>query len=133
MCPLCLELISQPTELSCSVLACARCVIAWLTILGGVSYPCCYLQEPLSPLSVKPVADWVLSLLSEVTVHCKDCSRDIRASAFDFHQCSTTPDEVQMAVDTHSPLDNCMLKVRTGGAVKLISYATVTYMYHSMN
>ena len=83
--------------------------------------------------SVKPVADWVLSLLSEVTVHCKDCSRDIRGSAFDFHQCRTTPDEVQMAVDAHSPPDNCMLKFHTGGAVKLISYTTVTYMYHSMN
>ena len=49
VCPLCLELILQPTELSCSVLACARCVIAWLTISGGVSCPCCYLQEPMSP------------------------------------------------------------------------------------
>ena len=44
-----------------------------------------------------------------------------------------------MAVDTlrrvasYSPLDNCMLKVHTGGAVKLISYTTVTFMYHSMN
>ena len=84
----------------------------------------------MSPSSVKPAADWVLSLLSEVMVHCTYCSRDIRASlsAFDFHQCSTTPKEVQMAVDTlrrvasYSPLDNCMLKVHMGGAVKLISY-----------
>ena len=44
-----------------------------------------------------------------------------------------------MVVDTlrrvasFSPPDNCVLKVRKGGAVKLISYTTLTFMYHSMN
>ncbi|KAL5473937.1 hypothetical protein EMCRGX_G028506 [Ephydatia muelleri] len=122
-CPLCCEILSQPIELPCSVLACAECIIAWLKISGTVLCPCCYSDIPMAPASLRPASDLIISLLHDILVHCTSCGRDMRAGAYVGHQCTRSPtrSEVNMAADvlrhviSNSPPDECVVKVPTGG------------------
>ncbi|KAL5484105.1 hypothetical protein EMCRGX_G020553 [Ephydatia muelleri] len=90
-CPLCCEILSQPIELPCSVLACAECIIAWLKISGTVLCPCCYSDIPMAPASLRPASDLIISLLHDILVHCTSCGRDMRAGAYVGHQCTRSP------------------------------------------
>ncbi|KAL5479256.1 hypothetical protein EMCRGX_G022753 [Ephydatia muelleri] len=90
-CPLCCEILSQPIELPCSVLACAECIIAWLKISGTVLCPCCYSDIPMAPASLRPASDLIISLLHDILVHCTSCGRDMRAGAYVGHQCTKSP------------------------------------------
>ena len=87
-CPLGCEILSQPIELPCSVLACAECIIAWLKISGTVLCPCCYSDIPMAPASLRPASDIIISLLHDILVHCTSCGRDMRAGAYVGHQCT---------------------------------------------
>ena len=100
-CPLCCEILSQPIELPCSVLACAECIIAWLKISGTVLCPCCYSDIPMAPASLRPASDLIISLLHDILVHCTSCGRDMRAGAYVGHQCTRSPtrSEVNMAAN----------------------------------
>ena len=40
-CPLCLELLHQPIELSCGSLVCLSCCCKWLQVSGKIDCPCC--------------------------------------------------------------------------------------------
>ena len=42
LCPLCLEVLDQPTELACNNLVCVNCCCKWIKRSGTVSCPCCY-------------------------------------------------------------------------------------------
>eukprot|EP00731_Ephydatia_muelleri_P002651 Em0001g2651a len=52
---------TQPLELLCGALVCAKCLQEWIATRPGV----------------------ILLLLSDVLVHCTDCSRDVKAG--DYH------------------------------------------------
>ena len=147
-CPLCCEILSQPIELPCSVLACAECIIAWLKISGTVLCPCCYSDIPMAPASLRPASDLIISLLHDILVHCTSCGRDMRAGAYVGHQCTRSPtrSEVNMAADilrhviSNSPPDECVVKVPTGGRVKCfitfwphIYYITATEFIYSQS
>lgn len=124
-CPLCCEILSQPIELPCSVLACAECIIAWLKISGTVLCPCCYSDIPMAPASLRPASDLIISLLRDILVHCISCDRNMRAGAYVAHQCTRSPtrSELNMTaavyrhVISNSPPDECVVKVPTGGRV----------------
>ena len=132
-CPLCLEILSQPIELPCSVLACAECVIEWLKVSGTVLCPCCYSAVPMASASLRPASDLIILLLNDVLVHCPSCGRNMRTGAFVGHECISSPtrSEVHMAADvlrhvvSNSPPDECVVKVPTGGRVKRIYYMLV--------
>ena len=127
-CPICLEILSRPIELPCSVLACAECAIEWLKVSGTVLRPCCHSAVPMA---LWPASDFMQLLLNDVLVHCPSCGRDMRTSAFAGHECTSSPtrSEVNMAADVlrhvvpNSSPDECMVKVPTEGRVKLQHHA----------
>ena len=89
-CPLCVDILAQPSQLPCSTLACAQCIIQWVVTTASVHCPCCFLQQPIVLPLLQPASHLVLPLLKDVVVHCVSCSRDMRAGAYEEHECVLT-------------------------------------------
>ena len=124
-CLICWDLVSQPIELPCRTLACAQCIIDWLTASACTQCPCCSSDDTLVAAAIKPGSPLVLTLLKEIMVHCANCKRDVKAHAYCSHQCvpSPTKDELQTAatvlkrIMSTSP-EQSVVTLPTGGIVK---------------
>ena len=74
---------------------------------------------------VRPAPGVILMLLLDVLVHCSDCSRGVKASYYEGHECvpSLTPEEEKQAAGllkraiSTSP-DNSIIQLPTRGTVK---------------
>ena len=77
------NILSQPLELQCGTLVCTKCLCEWTAASGAVNCPCCSEGGPLVSSHVRPAPGVILLLLSNVLVHCTDCSRDVKAG--DYH------------------------------------------------
>ena len=117
--------LSQPLELQCGALACSKCLQECIAASGAVNCPCCSDDGPLASSHVRPASSVILLLLSDVLVHCTDCSRDIKAGDYEGHECvpTLTPEEEKQAAGllkraiSTSP-DKAIIQLATGGAVK---------------
>ena len=77
------NILSQPLELQCGTLVCTKCLWEWTAASGAVNCSCCSEGGPLVSSHVRPAPGVILLLLSDVLVHCTDCSRDVKAG--DYH------------------------------------------------
>ena len=77
------NILSQPLELLCGTLVCVKCLQEWIAASGAMNCPCCSEGVPLVSSHVRPTPGVILLLLSDVLVHCTDCSRDVKAG--DYH------------------------------------------------
>ena len=124
-CAVCFNILSQPLELQCGALVCAKCLQEWIAASGAVNCPCCSEGGPLVSSHVRPAPGVILLLLLDVLVHCTDCSRDVKAGGYEGHECvpSLTPEEEKQAAGllkraiSTSP-DKGIIQLPTGGTVK---------------
>ena len=126
-CPLCVDILAQPIQLPCSTLACAQCIIQWVVTTASVHCPCCFSQQPIVLPLLQPASHLVLLLLKDVVVHCVSCSRDMRAGAYEEHECVltlTASEEraaaglLKRAISTSS---KGIIKLGTGGTVSVFN------------
>ena len=63
---------------------------------------------------VRPASSVILLLLSDIVVHCTDCSRDIKADGYEGHECAPTltPGEEKQAAGL---LKRAIIQLATGG------------------
>ena len=64
-CPLCLELLHQPIEMSCGSLVCLSCCCRWLQVSGKMDCPCCH-HHQMNREEVKCPSQFIINLLSEM-------------------------------------------------------------------
>ena len=62
-CPICLDALKQPIQLSCGRLICAICLIQWVQLTAS-RCPFCYNSTPLECTQVKPAPKLILMLLN---------------------------------------------------------------------
>ena len=64
-CPICLDILFQPLELSCRTLLCTTCTVNWFTAFNcsGLKFPHCFSDEPLIASHLKPAPPIVFTLL----------------------------------------------------------------------
>ena len=67
----------------CGALVCTECFQEWIAASGAVNCPCCSEGGPLVSSHVRPAPGVILLLLSDVLVHCTDCSRDVKAGDYE--------------------------------------------------
>ena len=95
-CPICLEVLNGPVELSCGQLVCSSCCIMHLAISGNRNCPCCY-EDVLSDDTVHSPPSVVLELLGELVLVCSHCTQMVKAVNYRIHldsncQMHNTPD-----------------------------------------
>ena len=75
----------------------------WIAASGAVNCPCRSEDGPLVSAHVRRAPGVILLLLSDVLVHCTDCSRDIKAGHYEGHDRvpSLTPEEKKQAAERH--------------------------------
>ena len=99
-CPICLNILCQPLELSCRALVCTYCLVHWFMLFNcsEVKCPCCFMQSPIQPQQqqLKPAPPLDQTLLKDIMVKCERCKRDVKAGDFDTHECSTLPTKVEV-------------------------------------
>ncbi|KAL5463678.1 hypothetical protein EMCRGX_G032597 [Ephydatia muelleri] len=130
-CAVCSNILSQPLELLCGALVCAKCLQEWIAASGAVNCPCCSEGGPLVSSHVRPAPGVILLLLSDVLVHCTDCSRDVKAGDYEGHECvpSLTPEEEKQAAGllkraiSTSP-DKGIIQLPTGGTPMTFMHVT---------
>ncbi|KAL5487179.1 hypothetical protein EMCRGX_G019751 [Ephydatia muelleri] len=130
-CAVCSNILSQPLELLCGALVCAKCLQEWIAASGTVNCPCCSEGGPLVSSYVRPAPGVILLLLSDVLVHCTDCSRDVKAGDYEGHECvpSLTPEEEKQAAGllkraiSTSP-DKGIIQLPTGGTPMTFMHVT---------
>ena len=122
-CQLCSSLLTQPLELPCSMLVCTSCIVEWVAATGGENCPCCSDDDLLL---IRPAPHLILLLLSDVLVHCVSCNRDMKADAYDSHECTPllTPDEEREAAVllkkvVSSSAEKRVIQLATGGTFKI--------------
>ena len=91
-CPICLNILCQPLELSCRALVCTYCLVHWFMLFNcsEVKCPCCFMHSPIQPQQLKPAPPLVQTLLKDTMVKCERCKRDFKAGDFDTHECYST-------------------------------------------
>ena len=97
-CPICLNILCQPLELSCRALVCTYCLVHCFLLFNcsEVKCPCCFMQSPIQPQLLKPAPPLVQTLLKDIMVKCERCKRDVKAGDYDTHECSTLPTKVEV-------------------------------------
>ena len=74
-CPICLNILCQPLELSRRALVCTYCLVHWFMLFNcsEVKCPCCFMQSPIQPQQLKPAPPLVQTLLKDIMVKCERC------------------------------------------------------------
>ena len=73
-CPICLEIVDRPIELTeCSSLVCSDCLCQWLRVSQSVACPCCYTVHLDKHSSIKAASGITLKALGSTEVRCNLC------------------------------------------------------------
>lgn len=82
-CPICCTVLDQPVELACGGIICASCCRQWIQ-MSNVSCPSCY-DHQLNSVSIRPSPSLVLSLLSDLVLHCNRCGKLVKTNQYTRH------------------------------------------------
>jgi hypothetical protein len=132
-CVVCSNILTQPLELPCHKLACAKCVVERVAASSPVC-PCCS-DSTLVPTGIRPAQNSVVILLKDLFVQCVRCHRDVKAGSYEGHECtqSLTAEEereaaalLKRAIST-SP-EQGIIQLPTGGTVKCIQCHKYCYV-----
>ena len=77
------SVLQHPLTATGTAVWCTGVLQEWIAASGTVTCPCCSQGVPLVSSHVRPAPGVILLLLSDVLVHCTDCSRDAKAG--DYH------------------------------------------------
>ena len=82
-CPICLDIVSQPIELStCSSLVCAECCCKWLRQIDDLSLPllcpCCHSDHFKDFSTIRQVGELTMKLLKLLMVTCTLCGQSVK-------------------------------------------------------
>ena len=85
-CPLCLDVLHQPIELTCGAMVCADCCCQWLQHNDKLDCPCCN-GHSMNKDGIKSPTPIVLNLLAELPVTCTTCKVATTAREYGQHKC----------------------------------------------
>lgn len=114
-CSICTEVLSQPLQLACHRMVCAKCLIQTINISGRLACPCCY-DHPLNSSYFEPPNAVTMAVLGSLHVRCnRDCNKTVRADCYnqhiasnckDYYLCSTlSPTRATIRDILNKPLD----------------------------
>ena len=86
-CPLCCCVLSQPVELDCRRLVCARCCCKWLELSGETARPCCH-DHQLNEEGLRRPSTVVTDVLAGLQLRCDICNHIIVARHYQAHRTS---------------------------------------------
>lgn len=85
-CPICCTVLDQPVELVCGSIICASCCHQWVqhNPISDIPCPSCY-DHDLNSASIRPSPSLVLTLLSDLVLHCIRCGKLTKTSEYTRH------------------------------------------------
>lgn len=85
-CSICCMVLNQPVELACGSIVCASCCRQWIKYSKPPSIPCpsCY-DDELNSSSIRPPPPLLITLLSDLLLHCAKCTKLVKVSEYMRH------------------------------------------------
>ena len=85
-CSICCMVLNQPVELACGSIVCASCCRQWIKHTKPPCIPCpsCY-DDQLSSSTIRPPPPLLITLLSDLLIHCAKCGKLVKASEYIRH------------------------------------------------
>ena len=86
-CSICCMVLNQPVELACGSIICASCCCQWIKYSDPQNIPCpsCY-DDELNSFTITPPPPLLLTLLSDLQLHCTKCGKLVKASEYIRHR-----------------------------------------------